>query len=559
MITWIQTYFQKHFRTIFAILLGVIIVTFVFTFNASGGFGHSAQRPPERNFFGYNLAAENEGGRLMRDGAESAQLQGQYRLTEGMIQQYALTRIAALHLADQHALPQPTEKEISAHIASLPIFQNEQGVFDQARYTQFADYLKNNPRFTVADANRVFRDDTRIGAVQKLIGGPGYVLPADIREFLTRTDSKYSVSIASLDFKGFNPEITVNDEVLQKHLADNPEQFKIQKRLRTSVILFNAADFLPAGALPEDQLRAYYNTNLDRFPVPAEAATPALPNPATAGADNFVKVRPQVEAAYRQELGHRAAVEAANKFTIDLYGLKAKANSAEISTFLTAQKRSVLPLEPFNQENPPKSLPWLAYYARQFAGLGEDKHFSDPIESPMRNGVVVLLWNESLPEYQPTLAEVRDKVASAYTNAEKTKRFYAEGQSLQARLAAAVKSGGKFEQAATDAKLEVKSFNNFTLMDPPKELPAGLGASLDSLKPGEVSPMARISDKGHFVLLVGKTPPDLTPANPRYAEMRSRIMEQIASSTSGAYLAQMVKTELDRTAPREAKAPAAAQ
>ena len=68
---------------------------------------------------------------------------------------------------------------------------------------------------------------------------------------------------------------------------------------------------------------------------------------------------------------------------------------------------------------------------------------------------MVLLWNDFLPSYQPAFAEVREKVATAYKETEKSKRFVANGQMLQAKLSAAVKAGTPFEKAAADAKLEV--------------------------------------------------------------------------------------------------------
>ena len=37
MITWIQKYFQHHFRTVFAILLAGTIISFVFVYGASNG------------------------------------------------------------------------------------------------------------------------------------------------------------------------------------------------------------------------------------------------------------------------------------------------------------------------------------------------------------------------------------------------------------------------------------------------------------------------------------------------------------------------------------------
>ena len=41
MISWIQRYFQHHFRTIFTVLLGVTIISFIFTIGAAPGLGLS--------------------------------------------------------------------------------------------------------------------------------------------------------------------------------------------------------------------------------------------------------------------------------------------------------------------------------------------------------------------------------------------------------------------------------------------------------------------------------------------------------------------------------------
>ena len=310
--------------------------------------------------------------------------------------------------------------------------------------------------------------------------------------------------------------------------------------------MFNNAEFASAGPLPEEQLRAYYNTNLARFPAPPEPAAPT-PTPAVGG-DNFAKVRPQVEAALRNELATRIAVKAANDFTVALYERKATANSAELAAFLSSQNRTAMALEPFSPENPPATMPWLAYYGEQISRLEKDHFFSDPLPLP-QNGAVVLLWNDTLPSYQPALMEVREKVAAAYKENEKSIRFAAQGQMLQAKLGAAVKAGTPFEKAAADAKLEVKSFANFTMQDTPKDLPRAARSALQTLKPGEISGMISDNGKGYLVYAAQKQLPELSPANPRFAEIRKGIMSEISNSTNYALLAGMVKAELDKTAP----------
>ena len=59
MISWIQKYFQQHFKVMFAVLLGVIIISFVFTIGAAPGIGRADRRMIDREFFGYNLALQS--------------------------------------------------------------------------------------------------------------------------------------------------------------------------------------------------------------------------------------------------------------------------------------------------------------------------------------------------------------------------------------------------------------------------------------------------------------------------------------------------------------------
>jgi len=48
MISWIQKYFQHHFRVIFAVLLGVVIIAFVFTIGAAPGIGGAERAMVDR-------------------------------------------------------------------------------------------------------------------------------------------------------------------------------------------------------------------------------------------------------------------------------------------------------------------------------------------------------------------------------------------------------------------------------------------------------------------------------------------------------------------------------
>jgi len=548
MISWIQRYFQKHFRLVFSVILIAVAVPMVFIYSASGGTGsdHSGKLL-ERSFFGYNLSNAEQTRRIFSDATWSIRLKAGYDALQGdQVQQYALQRVAGLALADELHLPVPTAEQVAKVVTTLRAFQNEQGQFDQTRYTQFGDSLKTRTDLTGADVNRILRDDLRLEALGKLVGGPGYVLPHDIKQQLSLADSVWTVQVATLDYTGFNPAIKPTEDTLKKFHEENAFRYEVPARPRLSLVEFKGTEFIPPVAPTEAELRAYYDANAARFPVPADAEkkddkpaiTPAAP------VDNFPKVRAQVETALRSAVGARGASKAANDLATALFERKLAPNSAELATFLAEQRRPAKAVAPFTPDNPPADLSWLANYADQISRLSEQRHFSDPL--PTTDSFVILLWNESLTGYKPLFAEVRERVLADYKDGEKRKLFIARGQALRTQLQAA---GTNFGTAAAAEKLDLKSFANFNLRQPPQDIPYAAFSALQNLEAGQVAEMIAEAAKGYLVYAQEKKLPDLSPANPRYAELQQQMMLRTSANNSSAYLAERVERELKKSEP----------
>lgn len=555
MISWIQTTFQRHTKLVMLFLLVAITIPFVFTIGAAPGIGQAGHKVLEQDFFGHNLGNEQEARAIFRDGSLSAQLKGAFQASGPQLQQYSLSRIAGLALAKDLGIPEPTAQQLSAYIANLPVFKNDQGAFDASRYKNFEDSLKANPNLSAADATRIFREDARLEALSKVLAGPGYVLPGDIVEQLKRTDTTWSLAVATLDYATFDAGVHVTDAALQKFYEENSFRYEVPARPRLSLVEFKASEFAPTTAPSEQEARAFYEANAARFPVPADAAdkkdagTPsfALGQNATTAPDNFSKVRAQVEAAMKDAVARRAASKAANDFTVAVFERKVAANSPELAALVAAQRRTATPLAPFTFDQPPADRSWLANYSEQISRLDQERFFSDPLPTP--DGYAVLLWNEALPAYKPMLSEVREKVAADYRESEKRRRFADHGKAVRDRLQAAVKSGKSFADAAAAEKLEVKSYANFTLRQPPQDLPYAAFSAMQNLEVGQVSDMVTTGDKGHFAFAAEKKLPDTSAANPRFAEVRKQLMDYTAAANESALLSSLVEEELKRTAP----------
>ncbi len=552
MISWIQKYFQKHFRLVFLVVLIAIGLPMVAIYSASGGSRGESIKALERPFFDVNLASPEQVRRLNLDGELSVYLRAGYPALQGaQLQQYGLQRITGLALADQLHLPTATPEQVAKFVTSLRAFQNESGQFDQSAYTRFADSLKGGTGgATIADVNRVLRDDARLADLAKLLGGPGYVQPVDVKLQLSRADSTWTVQVAALDYAAFSPAFNPTEDALKKFHDENAFRYDVPARPKLSIIELKSADFHPQGTPTEEQLRGFYNANISSFPVPAEAKKDGAP---AAPADNFLKVRPQVEAALLNAASRRMTSEYANQLTVALFDKKFAANSPELAAFLAAQHHAATPLPSFAPTRPPADKAWLANYASAISRLSRERFFSDPLASP--EGYVVLLWTENLPAYTPSFLEVHDQVAADYRASEKRRLFIERGNALKSELQAAAKTPTGFADKAAAEKLEVKTYANFTLSQPPQDLPEQVGNTLLTLPAGKVSDLIGTEDKGLLVYVQEKKLPDLTPANPRYAVIQAQATAMLANYGENSLLGELSDTELKKTSNSPAATP----
>ncbi|MDR0901539.1 MAG: peptidyl-prolyl cis-trans isomerase [Opitutaceae bacterium] len=562
MISWIQNTFQRHFRVIFAVLLIVIIISFVFVTNASSGLGRADRRVETKPFFDLNLASPADNERLSRDAALSIELQYGFPANGDMLQRFAYPRYTALYLANKLRIPEPAQSEKVAHIRGMRRFAGQDGQFDAASYQAF---LKGLSAAAQGEIARVISDDIRIERVHALLSGPGYVLPADVKQILEEQDTRWTIDVASIDRASFAPAIAPSDAAIADYFQKNSFLYTIAPKVNVSYAEFtlNTAIASVRPATPE-QLREFYDANPARFPQPAGAPkVEDSADPKLAAAAAFERVRPQVESAWRAGQAALLAGQAASDFAVAVFDSKekgkgdAKPGTKVFSDLLFDHKAAYHEARAFAEGDVPVELTGdprvAAQISAQAFSLGDDRRVSDAIQTE-RGDSIVLFWNSTIPSRDPALEEVRERVVADYTENEKRRLFIELGQTVRASIEAALKSGKTFAQAAESAagaagvKSSVSSLADFTRREPPEALTQQAGAALQSLNQGDVSAMVATPDSGILVYARAKTLPDATEANPRYIETRDQIASYYGRAAASAYINDMMNKELGRTA-----------
>ncbi len=554
MITWIQNTLQHHFRIVFAIILAGVIISFVFITNASSGLGHSDRKVASQPLYGYDLAKTEDQQRIFGDAGLSVELTAGYAAIQdqSQLQQYALHRITALTLADSLRLKQASKTELEAYIKTLRAFMNQDGTFDATRYNQFTQSLEKSGRVTAADVARVLNDNLRIQQVEKLLGGPGYVIPAEIKDTLSSADSSWSIAVATLDYASYAPALNPTEDDLTKFFENNPGRFTLPEQIRVSYAEFPGLAYVSNIQLTDPEIRAYYDANPARFPKPT--TTPAATNvlPATPDFD-FATVKSQVEAALKLEQASRLATKAASDFALSLYSSKTTKDG--LAAFLASRKITAKDAPAFSRDNVPASMGGSYQLADEAFKLDANRYFSDAI--PTQSGAVVLFWQESFPSRQPLIGEVREKVIASYKEDQKRTLFAEAGKLLRAQLETRLKAGDTLEKAAaattSPIKVEVKAHGPFTLRQPPQGLDRSALTQLENLNTGALSTLTMGQDgKGYLVHAIERKLPDLTDANPEYKTTLARLSDGSSRLVASELIDEHLAAELKKHAPAQA-------
>jgi peptidyl-prolyl cis-trans isomerase D len=549
MISWIQRTFQQHFKWLFLILLVFVIVSFIFITNASSGLGQASRHVPSRPFFGINLNSSEEAQALVKDATLSVQLHGQ-RLqirSDAQFQQYALQRHAALHLAAELNLPAPTQEQLARHVRSLGAFAGVDGTFDPKRYATFRDSLDTNPQIREADVSRVLAEDVLYQEVLTLLSGPGYALPVEVKNQLERADSLWTIEAVSIDFDSYKPSISPTDDALAKYFEQNASAYEIPAMVGAAYIDFPSSAYASQVTFSEEGLRAYFDANSARFlpPLSDKPEKPLAPDAA------FAAARKQVEEAYKLERARNLANAAATDLSVALYEKKISAD--DLPAFLKDHQLSLKSVTPFNARNTPAELGASRGLITESLKIGPDHRYSDPVDTG--RGAAILVWKESIPARQPGFVEVKDRVKADYIERERHKQFIESGRALRTALETRIKAGDTLTKALAAsssviaAKTSIKTWPAFTLATPPQDIDYSVYGAISGLKKGELSPMISSVEQSFIVYAVDCKVPAIDPSSAKFIETRDRLATIGASRNGGEILAQIVETELDKTAP----------
>lgn len=552
MISWLQTNFQKHFRVLFIVLLGVIIVAFVFTIGAAPGIGDGRSQDRNIQFFGNEFSTDSQRQEFFNAAYYSALLTGA-PLNQDQLTQYAFNRAAALHLADLHDIPGPNSEQLTEHIQQLGMFQGPDQTFSREAYVRFRDEIRASGNISEGALSLIIADDYRVNKVFDGLSSPGFVLESEVIQDLVLDQTVWSVNVAEYDFANFSPVIDYSEEKLEAFYVQNSFRYASPTRRTISFVEFEALDHIAEVEVTEESLQDYFARNSYKYKKTVEAppsedpeAEPAAPitEPAT-----FEESRDQVEFDFKLEEAKKIGQTKAENLALALVeadnamGTTDSLSIDRIESLIEKRGYQTKRTTPFARNETPIGLNWSQNLIALSFQLTENHIYSQPVIEG--DSTFVLYLESENEEFVPNFKTVEPRVRENYAEDEARRLGSSKGQELADALKAV--DADSFKAEAEARGLKVSEYNEFKRRDTVEGLDAGLIFSASELEKDGVSDVTIREDKAYIVQVTKKEIPEITRDDEEYTTRMEVLKSNYAQYSVSQYISKLTNDELVRS------------
>jgi len=346
------------------------------------------------------------------------------------------------------------DSEVLASIEKLPAFQTN-GAFDPNKYRTFEENALKPRGFTAARLEELVRDQILLKKLVTLVGSTVEVSPSEFRTQYIEAHQKMNTSIIRFDLAAFKAAVQPTDAEIEKAFKDREQTY----------------------TAPEKRIVSYVNLDLSE-------------------ADKALKGKEMMEA--RQALANRA-----NDFGQEL--LKENAQFVDVAKKFGLQVKTTAE---FNEVQPPAELATVPQATATAFKLTEKESTSDAL--PVGNGYCVLHLEKVTPSRQLTLDEAKPQVIEQIKTERANMALQTKGNEVRTKIAADLKAGKSFADAAKEAGQTVESFPAFSVVEQVEDKPNAqeiLTKSVE-LSDNELSEFVPVANGGLIIHLDKRDPID---------------------------------------------------
>ncbi len=421
---------RKHARNwLMKVLLGIIIVVFVFYFGSTGG----KQQAETVAVVDGKVIAYADLAKEHQNLIQFYRQQYGAALNDEVLKKLNLRQAALDNLIQQAIVMQKagemrlrvSEEEVRASILAMPAFQRG-GSFDEKIYQQALRFNKLTPE----DYERLQRNTLITSRFISLIQDGVKVSDQDVYDVYRFQNEKVNIHFVQISPGAFRTQINPQEKDLEAYLKEHAPAFRIPDQIEVKYILFRGEDFAPDVKVTDAEITDYYDRHADQFKTTG-GKRPALSD-----------VKMKITAEIRQIGGMEVAAAAAKKARDTIY------QDENFDGYAAKYRLPIHTTGFFSADNPPEGLSRIGDTIQPLFSLNKDelsKVLSD------QKGYYLFKVTARQAAHTPPLKDVRVQVEKKVIDQDADRLAKQEAETLLAGL----KQGKTLDALAAEKKLKL--------------------------------------------------------------------------------------------------------
>jgi peptidyl-prolyl cis-trans isomerase D len=423
----------------------------------------------------------------------------------------AVQRMVLLRKAKELGI-RVTDDEVVHQIQALPVMLNEQKQFDPNNYQRYM-ILLNNLDISETLFEEVIREELTLGQLRSLITSAAEITPAEFQFNYNMLQEQTKIDYVELNAADHKDTSAVTDEDAKAYYGLNQEKFRTPAMVKVRYVYFTISDARKSVTLGDDDISEFYERNKSKY-VDASGQPKPLTN-----------VKDELKQDLLDLRAERLAGDRATALTVKLVP-QPGAPTPDFAKIAADSGLTTSETDFFDLHNPVKGVEAGAIFNQAAFALGPDLPFSDPVHG--KDGYYVLAYVAGKPSEIPAFEEVKTQVIDRIRRQRAYEATVKQGRELDAKVKAAIAAGKNFTDTCASLGLAVKASEPFSLVGGATNLPyaSSIKEVVLGMATNAVSDFLTTTNGGIFFHLKQREAPKPLEAEPVRRELEAQLLQQ---------------------------------
>ena len=437
---------RKHQTWLWAIIIVVIVISFVIYFNPSSQFDSGGVvRAGDFGTIGDEKITLDKFGAAQREiYLRFFTSYGDWPDKDSRNSGFDVERETFYRLLLLHKI-----KEQGIHVSTAVVAQHANEVLrslgggEPVPLSELVTRKLSERGLTAADFERFIRNEIAIQELAALVAGSGrLVTPEEARAAYTREHEELSAQVVAFLAKDHLASVNVSTQAVEQFYTNRMSAYRLPERVQVSYVAFSVSNHLAdtEAELAKTNLTEIVDANLQRLGT-NYLRYGSTPDEAKA------KIREQI---IRGQALAKARKQA-NEFATVLFD-REPVTVANLNQLAQERGLTVKTTEPFDREHGPKEFRAGINFVQAAFKLTPDYPFSSPVTD--EDAAYVLAFNRRLPSEVPSLESIRAQVTTDCRYEQAVMLARQAGAAFQVTLTNGLAQGRTFADLCTEAKLK---------------------------------------------------------------------------------------------------------